>query len=632
MLTLTREDTRDAGRTYTFAPGTVNIGRKEGNDLVLAEGHISSRHAVINHSGGVFLFADRGSTNGSLVLRGEQRLVLGPRGVAELALKDGDLLLLGDLDQAVRLRVAIKSARKATLTPGTIVATRARADTRELEQRLSADDQALPVLFRLAQEVGRLTGEGEILERVAWAVLEAIPGAVDVLVVLPRAGGLHVEAEAHRGEGICRSPDHMICRQVLEGDQALLFGQHDAAEVPAHTLVAQGIGSGIAAPVWRGDAAAGVLQINCLAGRFELNAAHLDLAVVLAHHAAEALERAALIRQLRAAEQKLREENRLLRRRAQPEVEMVAESPAMRHVVQELRSAAASDVTVLLSGETGTGKEVAARYLHAHSARGQGLMVPVNCGALSESLLDSELFGYRKGAFTGAATDRKGVFEVARGGTVFLDEVGETPPSVQVRLLRVLEEGKIKVVGDAVERSVDARVVAASNRDLAAEVERGAFRQDLFYRLRVFPVRIPPLRQRPEDIEPLLLLFMERFSREVGKRLAGHDPELVEVLRAYPFPGNVRELCNEVERAVVRAAPGQTLTPDLFSDELLQGAGPAAVTDRPGTSLKDQLEEVERQIIRQTLQRLGGKRVAAASELGLTRQGLAKKIDRLGGI
>ena len=447
----------------------------------------------------------------------------------------------------------------------------------------------------------------------------------------PRGEALEVEAEAHQGEGICRTPDQGICRQVLAEDQALLFGQHDAAEVPADTLVAQGIGSGIATPVWRGDEAAGVLQINCLAGRFELNAAHLDLAVVLAHHAAEALERAGLMARLRAAEQKLREENRLLRRRAQPKVEMVAESPKMQAVVQELRSAAASDVTVLLLGETGTGKEVAARYLHALSPRREGLLVPVNCGALSESLLDSELFGYRKGAFTGAVTDRKGVFEVARGGTVFLDEVGETPPSVQVRLLRVLEEGKIKVVGEAVERAVDARVVAATNRDLTAQVEGGALRQDLYYRLRVFPVQLPPLRQRPEDIEPLLVLFMERFCRELGKRLDGYDPELVDVLRGYTFPGNIRELCNEVERAVVRARPGQPLTPDLFSDELLL-LTPCAPPNRPGTALKTQLEEVERQIIRGTLQRLGGKRVAAARELGLTRQGLAKKIDRLGGI
>ncbi len=633
MLTLTREDPRDAGRQYSFAPGTVNIGRREGNDLVLDEGHISSRHAVIRHSGGRYMFADRGSTNGSLVLRGTRRLLLGPRGQPEVALEDGDLVLLGDIDQAVHLRVKIDGPLKREQTRGTIVATRVRAETREINLRLGADEQALPVLFRLVQEVNGLTRRDEILKRVASAVLEAIPGAVDVLVVLPEGGSLAVAAEAHRGEGVCRTPDETICRQVLDGDAALLFGQHDAAEVPAETLVSQGIGSGIAAPLWAGEAAAGVLQINCLAGVFELSARHLDLAVVLAHHAAAALERADLVSRLERAEKRAREENRLLRRRTQPDEEMVAEDPVSRQVQQELQAAAETEVTVLLTGETGSGKEVAARYVHRMSARGEGLMVPVNCGALSETLLDSELFGHRKGAFTGATTDRKGVFEVARGGTVFLDEIGETPASVQVRLLRVLEESKIKVLGESMERGVDARIIAATNRDLAARVEEGAFRQDLYYRLRVFPVRIPPLRERPGDIEPLLELFIQRFSLELGKRVDGHDPDLVALLRQYPFPGNVRELCNEVERAMVRAAPGQPLTPDLFSEDV-QGKGAAAGLPLPpantGGTLKAQLDQVERELIRRALGRVGGKRIAAATALGLTRQGLAKKIQRLG--
>ena len=223
------------------------------------------------------------------------------------------------------------------------------------------------------------------------------------------------------------------------------------------------------------------------------------------------------------------------------------------------------------------------------------------------------------------------MFEVARGGTVFLDEIGETPASVQVRLLRVLEEGKVKVLGEAVEREVDARIVAATNRDLAAQVAQGTFRQDLYYRLRVFPVVLPPLRERPGDIEPLLQLFLTRFSLELGKQIQGIDHDLMEMLYAYPFPGNIRELCNEVERAVVRARPGQPLTPDLFSEELQQlRSAPALPDEELGMTLKAQLDELERRIIRRTLTRLGGKRVAAAKELGLTRQGLGKKIDRLG--
>jgi len=246
-------------------------------------------------------------------------------------------------------------------------------------------------------------------------------------------------------------------------------------------------------------------------------------------------------------------------------------------------------------------------------------------------LLDSELFGHRKGAFTGATADRKGVFEVARGGTVFLDEIGETPPSVQVRLLRVLEEGKIKPVGEAVERTVDVRVIAATNRDLAKLVEQGGFRQDLYYRLRVFPIVLPPLRRRPEDVEPLCRLFIRRYACQMGKQIDGIDPGVLEAMRRFAFPGNVRELANEIERAVVRAGDGGPLGVELFSDELFppSASGDGRVGDGP-LPLREQLAVVERRIITEALERHRGSRSAAARELGLTRQGLTKKIDRLG--
>jgi Nif-specific regulatory protein len=300
----------------------------------------------------------------------------------------------------------------------------------------------------------------------------------------------------------------------------------------------------------------------------------------------------------------------------------------MSTALEELRKAAAADVTVLLQGETGTGKEVAARFLHAHSRRRSGLLVPVNCGALAESLLDSELFGHRKGAFTGAATDRKGVFEVAAGGTVFLDEIGETPPNLQVRLLRVLEEGKIKPVGETIERKVDVRIVAASNKDLGRLVKEGTFRQDLYYRLRVFPVRLPPLRERPEDIEPLCQLFLRRYAAQLGKRLGEIDPSLFDALRGYDFPGNIRELANEIERAVVRAEEGQRLSAEVLSEEVHRPRGAPGGTS--GGSLGEQLAVVERDLISRALARHDGRKNAAAKELGLTRQGLAKKMSRLG--
>jgi transcriptional regulator with GAF, ATPase, and Fis domain len=644
VLTLIFVDPPPAGvepTPRTFDAHSVSIGRKEECDLVLPVGHISSRHAQIRRVGEQYIFSDLGSTNGSMVLRGEEQLHLGPKGRPEVALQEGDLLVLGDIDASIRLRVGLAPPAAATDVGGadnTIVASRRRRDTMGISQGISGSSPgALPVLYRL---MASLAGPGQrerILGKVAEAALDAIPGAVDALVVVREEGGaLKVRAEAHRGQGLCSVPDAKICARVLGGDAALLFGQHDAASVPAQTLVDRGVGSGIAAPLWGEQEALGVLQINCAAGRPDLREAHLDLAVVLAHHAAMAQERADLLAALRAAEKRLRAENALLRRRTQPEVEVVAASPAMASVLDELRRAAESDVTVLLSGETGTGKEVAARFLHEQSRRAGGLLVPVNCGALTESLLDSELFGHRKGAFTGAVESRKGVFEVASGGTVFLDEIGETPLSLQVRLLRVLEERKIKLVGDVVERPVDVRVVAATNRDLAQLVEQGRFRQDLYYRLRVFPVTLPPLRERPEDIEALCQLFARRFSQQLGKPLVGLDPALVSCLQAHRWPGNVRELANEIERAVVRVDPGEPLGLELISEELQGGLGGAAAGGAaraaPGApqGLREQLAEVERGVISAALARHGGHKASAAKELGLTRQGLSKKIERLG--
>jgi Nif-specific regulatory protein len=624
-----------AGLPLTVRARSVNLGRGEGNDLVLGAAHISSRHAVIRWGPDGYLFADLGSTNGSCVERGGERIIVGPKGVPDVALRSGDLLVLGDVAKAVRLRVELRSS---TLPPvrgePTVVSARTRPELKAVSERLSAEGETLRALYRLVSAVSEAGTEGDrILARVAEAALETIPGAVDALVVVPAGDGFAARAQAHRGRGVCHAPDLGVCRRVLAGEEAaLLFGQCDDAELPAATLVSRGVGSGIAAALLgsEGDAL-GVLQVNCAGGRSELGDDHLDLAVVLAHHAAVALERAQLIARLRAAEERLREENTLLRRRVQPASEggLVAESPAMKRVLAELDRAAESDTTVLLLGETGSGKEVAARYLHERSRRRGGLLVPVNCGALSETLLDSELFGHRKGAFTGASSDRKGIFEVAAGGTVFLDEVGEMPASVQVRLLRVIEESKIKVVGDSVERAVDVRVIAATNRDLHLLVQEGRFRQDLYYRLRVFPVTLPPLRERPEDIEPLCRLFAERSARRLGKQIGPLDPPLADALRHYSFPGNVRELANELERVVVRAAAGEPLVAELLSDEVLTAA--ARCSERPlgAGKLADEVARVERELIAEALARHGGNRAAAARELGLSRQGLAKKVERL---
>src|SRR5581483_5491851 len=264
-----------------------------------------------------------------------------------------------------------------------------------------------------------------------------------------------------------------------------------------------------------------------------------------------ARENTRLVEELRQANARLAAENAYLRGTAVPTYEIVGESAAMREVLALVQKVAASKATVLIEGETGTGKELVARAIHAASDRRENLFVAVNCAALSEGILESELFGHRRGAFTGAVADRKGLFEVADGGTLFLDEISETTPALQAKLLRVLQEGEVRPVGENLPRPVDVRIVAATNRKLEEEVKAGRFREDLYYRLRVFPIHLPPLRERREDIPALARHLVARLAAQLKKPVGPPTPEALAILARYPFAGNVRELANELERAMI---------------------------------------------------------------------------------
>jgi len=258
---------------------------------------------------------------------------------------------------------------------------------------------------------------------------------------------------------------------------------------------------------------------------------------------------------------------------------MIGRSDAMREIFRLIKLAAGSDATVLILGESGTGKELAAAAIHNHSPRRHGPLVKVNCGALPENLLESELFGHVKGAFTGAIKDRTGRFEAADGGTIFLDEVGELSMTMQVKLLRVLQQGEFERVGDSVTRRVDVRVIAATNRDLQAEAKSGRFRDDLYYRLRVFPLQLPPLRERKSDLPALLAHFIARFNRQTGRHLDGIAPDALQHCLDYPWPGNIRELENAVEYAFVVCPDGDAIAVDHLPEEVRSPhpAPPAAV-------------------------------------------------------
>jgi len=339
-------------------------------------------------------------------------------------------------------------------------------------------------------------------------------------------------------------------------------------------------------------------------------------------------ENVRLLEELRIANQRLATENVYLREvTIGGKHEIVGESPAIRDVLDLATKVAGSRSTVLIEGETGSGKELIARAIHAASGRRDRLFVPVNCATLSEGILESELFGHKKGAFTGAVADRRGLFEVADGGTLFLDEVSETTLALQSKLLRVLQEGEIRPVGESRTRIVDVRILAATNRNLEEQVRQGRFRQDLFFRLRVVPIRIPPLRERREDVPLLARHLVRRLSAELGKPVGDLAPETLALLERHSFPGNVRELANELERAVIFAEPGAPITEDLLSEDLRVQASVAAAP--PGV-LQRKTDDFEREQIESVLARVGGVKARAADELGLTYRGLLKKMRRLG--
>jgi two-component system response regulator HydG len=339
--------------------------------------------------------------------------------------------------------------------------------------------------------------------------------------------------------------------------------------------------------------------------------------------------------ELRAVVRKALERGRLARRTVELERRLdkrfgfeaiIGTTPAMLRVFEVLRQAAPTNATILILGESGTGKELIAKAIHQNSPRRMHNFVALNCAALSESILESELFGHEKGAFTGADRQRKGQIEYAHRGTLFLDEVGDMPLATQIKLLRVLEERRITRVGSNVPIDVDVRLLAATNRDLDQAVKEGKFRQELYFRLRVVTVRLPPLRERPGDLPLLIEAFLREFSREHAKRIESLTPEARRALAAYPWPGNVRELRNAIEHVVVVAQGPEAGAADLPDHIRGRKPEPRSLDGLAGLAMDD----VEREHIRSTLALTEGNREAAAKLLGIGERTLYRKINKYG--
>jgi two-component system response regulator HupR/HoxA len=359
----------------------------------------------------------------------------------------------------------------------------------------------------------------------------------------------------------------------------------------------------------------------------------IDVKRALEAHAllAENVQLAAALAQ---ANEKLRAENVYLRREVERRYafdKIIATSPAMEQVFDVMEKVAQTDATVLIGGETGTGKDLVARAIHYAGSRRERRFVAQNCGALPDTLLESELFGHKKGAFTGAHADKKGLFEIAHGGSIFLDEIGETEPGMQVRLLRVLQDGEIRPLGSSETRRVDVRIVAATNQDLRKAVQEGRFREDLYYRLRVVEIELPPLRDRREDIPALAHHFLDRANEKMSRAIKGFTNAAMDRLVANEWNGNVRELENEVERAVALSGDAETISLEMLSEHLRGSEAEGPASEAGALEVRDlnaAVDDLKRGLIRQAIRESGSK-TRAAERLGIPRQSLQKMMKRL---
>ena len=373
----------------------------------------------------------------------------------------------------------------------------------------------------------------------------------------------------------------------------------------------------LAVPILRQERVSGVIYLDSSRSETSFDIGHLQLLTAISGIAAIGLEN---LRHLES----LVEENRRLEAEVGLEHSMVGESPALRETIRLIGRVAPTDSTVLIFGESGTGKELAARAIHLNSSRAKKPFLALNCAVLTETLLESELFGHERGAFTGAIAQKKGKLELADGGTVFLDEVGELAPALQAKLLRVLQEREFERVGGSRSIKVDVRLIAATNRDLNAAVKSNAFRQDLFYRLNVVALTMPPLRERREDIYLLANHFIQKFSRKITtRRVRGFSPKTRVLLENYEWPGNIRELENVIERAVVLGM-GELILPEDLPETLLEAA-PTLSLDEYHASVN----EARRQIIRRALEKAKGSVTQAAKILGIQATYLHRLIRNL---
>ncbi|MCI0525686.1 MAG: sigma 54-interacting transcriptional regulator [Acidobacteria bacterium] len=617
-------------RVISLAEAEVTVGRESSNHIHLADLSVSRRHCVFRSESGQVMVTDLDSFNGTSV---------NDVPVKERLLAHGDRIRVGDstflfllrdgetapLDSGVRIAegseiihetVRLRQEDALYLQPDRLIAALPKSE------RLARD---LNALLKISAAINSIRGLEELQSQLLEMIGSAIPAEWGAIILFEENSEEPASITGWRRDGDQPMPvSRTILRRVLNEGVSLLSNDllKDAEGVSADSLLISRARSLVAVPIVMRGKTTGVIYLATSDPIVWFDEDHLQLAAAVAGIAGVALENARHVAWLEGENRRLQSEIVLTHN-------LVGESERMRSVLNFIAKVAPTDSTVLIRGETGVGKELGARAIHVNSRRAECPFVAINCAALTETLLESELFGHEKGAFTGATSQKKGKFEMADGGTIFLDELGEMSMALQVKLLRALQEQEFERVGGTRVIKVNVRLIAATNRDLEAMIKQGIFRQDLYYRLNVVSLVMPPLRERREDIPLLANYFATKYAQKCNRHIRGVSPEARACLKAYDWPGNVRELENAIERAIVLGS-SDLIRPEDLPEAVLESEGEDALST--GSSIgkyHETIRETKKQLILMAVDQTGGNVTEAAKLLGVQANYLHRLISNL---
>ena len=615
------------GQLFLLTQEEVSIGRDPSNEISLLDSLVSRRHCVIRKESGTFRLQDLESRNSTFVSGVPvMHRVLVPGD--QIRLVNSILIFQGA--ESGSLPHSASLSLDATPAPGaaTVVlrkedALYLRPPTREQLPNTPKTVRDLKVLLDFSRALNSVQGLAPLQERVLEAILAIAPAdqAAILLTEDGTTGFSSVQGKDRRlGENQPIHASQTILNRVLEERLAVLTSdvQSDETYRDADSLLQRRVHSVLAVPLEAQDKVLGILYLEASSAGARFDSDLLQLVTTLGNITALAIENARHLERLGGENRRLHEELNIHH-------SMIGESKAMHEVYGFVSRVAGRDSTVLISGESGTGKELVARAVHMNSGRSDKPFVAINCAAITETLLESELFGHERGAFTGAVSQKKGKLEVAEGGTVFLDEIGELAVPMQAKLLRVLQEREFERVGGTRPIKLDVRLIAATNRDLKEASRSGAFRPDLYYRLNVVSLHMPALRERREDIPMLAAYFAAQYAEKVKRRVAGISPEARNCLMRYEWPGNVRELENAIERAVVLGST-ELILPDDLPESILEET---AASGEPVSALHDGIREAKKVLIERAIEQANGNYTEAAKILGVHANHLFRLIRTL---